>query len=275
MKPRKDAKIAAPDSDKTAELLAHARSGDAHAQFLMGEAFRIGDALPLNYAHALHWFLQAAEQGHADAQNNAGSMLLNGMGTESNPEEAAHWYRKAAEQDQADAQFNLALRYLHGNGAELDPAEAAAWLFKAVEHGRIEAIGQLGTLFRFGQGVDQNFVAAAEMHVIAAMDGDVTSRGNLQDYQDEIEKAAIAGSVIAALCLAKMYDRGIVVPKSKAHVYAWLQWAQQHGTVDNDSDALSELDQWANFESMTLSESAMQQTETLLAQMQETAKGDK
>lgn len=72
-----------------------------------------------------------------------------------------------------------------------------------MEHGHIEVIGQLGTLFRFGQGVDQSFVAAAEMHVIAALDGDVTSMGNLQDYQDEIEKAAIAGSVIAALCLAK------------------------------------------------------------------------
>ncbi len=55
----------------------------------------------------------------------------------------------------------------------------------------------------------------------------------------------------------------------------YVQWAQQHGTVDNDSDAASELGEWAKFESMTLSKSAVQQSATLLAQMQETAKGDK
>ena len=263
----RERKTPEPTADAVAALLIRAQNGDADAQYQLGEIFRIGEVVPVDYAEALRWLHAAAQQNHPHAQNNLGSMYLNGMGTNNDPEEAVTWYRKAAELGQLDAEFNLALRYLHGDGVAIDATEAARWLQEAACQGHVEAIGQLGTLYRFGNGVQQNFVHAAEHHVIAAMEGDVTSIGNLQDYQDEIEKAAMAGSVVAVLCIAKMYDRGLAVAKDKAHVYAWLQWAKQHGTTDNDDDALSELAEWERFESMTIPEDEKQQGEKLLAQM--------
>lgn len=251
------------------KLLSQARSGDADAQFLLGEAFRTGGGIPENHEHALHWYLQAAEQGHPAAQNNAGSMLLNGMGAPANAAEAVEWYRKAALQDFPEAHFNLGLRYLHGSGVEMDVEMAAACLFKASEHGHVEALGELGTLFRFGRGVEQNYVAAAELHVLAALEGDATSVGNLHDYWPEVEKAALEGSASAAWSLAKMYDHGIVVPKDKAKVFAWLRWTQQYGTRDNGDETMAELAEWLNSESMLLPDQAKQEAEVLLAQMRQ------
>jgi hypothetical protein len=261
-----------PVSQKAVQLLIAARSGEAHAQFLMGEAFRIGEDVPLDFSHALHWFHQAAEQDHSAAQNNVGAMIFNGMGTESNSAEAAKWYRKAADNGNVDAQFNLAKCFLHGNGIEPDSVAAVYWLEKAIEQGHVEAICELGTLYRFGQGVEKNLIKAAELHVIAAMDGNATSINNLKDYQNEIEKAALNGNIIAALCLAKMYDRGIVVEKDKTHVNAWLQWAKLHGNTDEDSDVLIELSEWEEFESMLISKKTKQQTKMLLVQMQKSFK---
>lgn len=221
--------------------LQHAVAGDADAQFAVAEAYRQGLTIDENLTESLRWYRAAAEQGHGLAQNNLGSMLLNGMGADKNPTEATIWYRKAAEQGEAVAQFNLALRYLHGTGAPQSDTEAADWLRKAAAQGYAEAAGQLGTLCRFGRGTPQSFVRAAELHAVAALEGDVTSIGNLGDYREEIEKAALRGSVIAALCLAKMYDRGLAVTNDAARVYAWLTWAKRHGVTDNDADVLEEL----------------------------------
>lgn len=253
------------------ELHAAARHGDVGAMFCLGEAFRLGDQVPQNYEQALVWLRRAAERGDPQAQNNLGSMFLNGAGTPVDSTEATLWYQLAAQQGQPDAQFNLALRYLHGDGAPCDSKVAAYWLCKAVEQGHIEATGELGTLYRFGQGVVRNLISAAELHVVAASEGDVTSMGNLVDYQDEIENAALSGSVLAAVCLAKIHDRGIAVPKSKSSAWAWLQWATHHGTKDNDADVLEELQDWMAFEELFLSEDVKQQAEELLLKMEQKA----
>jgi TPR repeat protein len=254
-------------------LLTAAGHGDVEAMFSLGTAFRIGDQVPQDYAQALIWLRRAAEQGSADAQNDLGSMFLNGMGTARDPVEATLWYRLAARQGQPDAQFNLALRYLHGDGGALDLDSAVQWLCQAIEHGHIEATGQLGTLFRFGQGVERNIVSAADLHVIAASQGDVTSMGNLVDYQNELEEAALSGSVLAALCLAKIHDRGITVTQNKKLAWAWLQWADQHGTKDNDEDVLEELRDWMSFDEIFIVDDMKQEVALLLAQMAQRADG--
>jgi len=257
-------------SDFSIELQ-RAAAGDVDAQFTVAEAFRQGVGVGKDFSESLRWYRSAAEQGHSVAQNNLGSMLLNGMGTDKNPKEAVSWYRKAAEQGEAAAQFNLALRYLHDSGVPQSNVEAARWLIKAAKQGYTEAIGQLGTLCRFGQGVPQNFVRAAELHTIAAQQGDVTSIGNLSDYQGEIEKAALCGSVMAALCLAKMYDRGLAVKKDPAQVYAWLNWAKRHSVSDNDADAMEELGDMEGFYSTCASDEDAKRGRALLKEIARTA----
>lgn len=244
-----------------------ATAGNSDAQFAVAEAYRRGSGVTVDLAKSVRWYRAAAAQGHPMAQNDLGSMLLNGMGTERSPEEAACWYRKAAEQGEAVAQFNLALRYLHGSGLEQNDAETVRWLREAAKQGHTEAIGQLGTLYRFGRGVVQNFVAASELHTIAALEGDVTSIGNLAGYRVEIEKAALHGSVVAALALVKMYDRGLAVPKDPAHVYAWLKWAKRHGVSDNDENAMEELNDMEKFYSACTSDADIKRGKTLLKEM--------
>lgn len=245
-------------------LLKLAAQNDVEAQFELAEAYRTGDGAVENFAEALRWYRAAAELGHADAQNNLGAMLLAGMGTDKNPVEAAYWYRKAAEQDHVHAQYNLGMRYLVGSGVEQSDEDAAHWLHAATEQGDLQAITQLGTLYQLGRGVEQNFVAAADLHTIAAMEGDIVAIESLAEYREEIELAALNGSIVAALCLAKIHDRGLGVEIDPAQVYAWFRWARLHGKFD---DAPDELDEWESYVSVVTSEAEIEAGNALLEEL--------
>jgi len=191
-------------------------------------------------------------------------MYLAGMGTDKSPVDAAYWYLKAAEQEQVHAQFNLGMLYLLGSGVEQSDEEAVHWLHAAAEQGDLEAISQLGTLYQLGRGVEQNFVAAAELHTIAAIEGHLASIDKLAEYQQEVENAALNGSIIAALCMAKKFDHGLGVNEDSARVYAWLQWARLHGTHDDVED---ELDEWESYVSAITSEADIERGKILLNEM--------
>ena len=245
-------------------LLQLAAQNDVEAQFELAEAYRSGEGAVENFGEALHWYRKAAELGHADAQNNLGAMLRAGMGTAKNPVEAAHWYRKAAEQEHVHAQFNLGMLYLVGSGVEQSDEDAAHWLHESAEQGDLAAITQLGTLYQLGRGVEQNFVAAADLHTIAAMEGDIAAIESLADYREEVELAALNGSIVAALCLAKIFDRGLGVEIDPAQVYAWFLWAKLHGKFD---DAADEMEEWEGYVSVVTSEEEVERGKTLLEEM--------
>lgn len=228
------------------ELLALAEKNDADAQYELAEAYRTGAVVPENQKEALHWYRAAAELGLADAQNNLGAMYLSGLGTDKNPTDAVYWYKKAAEQLQIQAQFNLGMLYLLGTGVDQSDESAVYWLHAAAEQGDLEAISQLGNLYQLGRGVEQNIVAAAELHTVAGIEGHLPSIEKLNEYQEELEIAALTGSVLAALCMSKKYDHGLGTDRDSAQIYAWLQWARLHGTHDEDDDALEEWETYVN-----------------------------
>ena len=251
-------------SNQIKTLLQLAENNDADAQYELAEAYRTDTDVPENFTEALRWYRAAAEQGLADAQNNLGAMYLSGMGTDINPEEAVHWYHKAAEQSQIHAQFNLGMLYLLGNGVEQNDQNAAHWLNAAAEQSDLEAISQLGNLYQLGRGVDQNYVAAAELHTIAAIEGHLPSMEKLAEYQEKIENAALEGSIIASLCMAKKYDHGLGTEPDTAQVYAWVQWARLHGTHDEDD---GEMEQWESYAAAVTSETDIERGKKLLNQM--------
>ncbi|WP_434661521.1 tetratricopeptide repeat protein [Paraburkholderia sp. A3BS-1L] len=198
-------------SPKIQAEFARASHGDPKAQFALAEAYRTGDGVDKNIVEALRW------------------------------------YRAAATAGEPSAQFRLAMCWLQGEGVEQSDAEASQWLMRSAEQGYTEAVRELGSLYRLGRGVPQNVAAAAEFHTIAALAGDELSLGYLRDYRQEIEKAALSGSVVAALCLAKMFHRGLGVEKDSVLVLAWLEWAKAHGSRDNDADAKEEVDDMEQF----------------------------
>jgi TPR repeat protein len=91
-----------------------AESGDAEAQFALGNRYIRGDGVPENFAEALQWLRLSADQGNTGAMNNLGIMHSRGMGVAQDYAEAAKWYQLAANQGDAAAMNNLAHMYKNG-----------------------------------------------------------------------------------------------------------------------------------------------------------------
>lgn len=126
-----------------ADVFSLAESGDAHAQFLLGEKYLNGNGLSKNYARAAKWFQKAADQGNPNAQYALGIMLQNGWGFEKNLRASIKIFAKAARQRHAKAQYQLAVIYFGINEykAAFDCALASA------NQDEDEAMFILGLLF--------------------------------------------------------------------------------------------------------------------------------
>ena len=86
-----------------------------------------------DYAEAVKWYREAAEQGLVEAQYSLGECYSKGNGVEQDYADAVKWYRKAAEHGYAAAQYYLGECYADGKGVEHNIAEAVKWCRKAVE----------------------------------------------------------------------------------------------------------------------------------------------
>ena len=95
-------------------LRARGVPGDVEAQVTLGLMYFFGDGVPQDYAEAVRWLRQAADQEHANAQYNLGVMYAEGRGVPQDEAEAVRWYRLAAAQGLAGAQFNLGFMYFEG-----------------------------------------------------------------------------------------------------------------------------------------------------------------
>lgn len=77
-----------------AEYLRHARGGDAHAQYRVGQ---LCESIPHGEQEAVAWYLKAAAQGHEAAMNELATCYESGVGVEADMALAVQWYRRAAE----------------------------------------------------------------------------------------------------------------------------------------------------------------------------------
>ena len=92
-----------------------------------GENYFYGRGVSQDYAEAVKWYLESAEQGYAEAQSNLGYCYLNGLGVTQNYTEAVKWFRKSAEQGCVEAQNNLGTCYADGLGVTRNYIEAIKW----------------------------------------------------------------------------------------------------------------------------------------------------
>ncbi len=135
--------LRAQDAD-LAKLHDQAAAGDAKAQYALGNRYFRGRGAPQNYAEALSWYRQSADQGLAAAQGQLGYMSEHGLGVPRDYARAMIWYRTAAEQGDAFAQFNLGSMYENGRGVRKDYGQAAQLFRKAAEQGNPDAEEELG-----------------------------------------------------------------------------------------------------------------------------------
>lgn len=104
-----------------------AEQGAADAQYILGQAYNLGQVVSRDDKEAAKWFRNAAIQGHADAQSALGYAFYNGHGVPQDLKESVTWFRKAAEQGNAVAQHNLGLAYANGRGVSQCFVEAYKW----------------------------------------------------------------------------------------------------------------------------------------------------
>jgi TPR repeat protein len=108
-----------------------AKSGDAQAQFELGQFYYDGKRAPQDLVKALGYFEKASLQGHADAQYHLGLMFFRGEGVAAN-----------------NIQAYIVLKMAAVNGAE-DALDTADQVSTQMSHEDLETATQvLGQIFR-------------------------------------------------------------------------------------------------------------------------------
>ena len=147
--------------------LSAALSGDAAAQYRLGEMYDLGQGVAQDYAQAVAWYRRAAEQGHAPAQFALAEMYKNGDGVTKDLTQAVKWYRRAADGGSAGAQLLLGVLYEGGTGVRQDYTDAARWYRRSAEQGDARAQLLLANLYQSGQGVPRSLVAAYALYTVS------------------------------------------------------------------------------------------------------------
>ncbi|MBC7506073.1 MAG: sel1 repeat family protein, partial [Sandarakinorhabdus sp.] len=119
-----------------------ANAGDPDAMFNIGQAYKLGRALPLDKVIARDWYRRAAAKGHLPAQANLGILLFQA----GEKPEAARWLKMAADRGEMRAQYVLGVAHWNGDGVARSLALAYAYLTRASAQGLTEATGALGNL---------------------------------------------------------------------------------------------------------------------------------
>ncbi len=119
-----------------------AESGDADAQFNLGQAYRLGRGVPINLAAAKTWFERAARTGHLDAQTTLGLLLFqNG-----DQAQGLTWLKQAAEKGEPRALLVYGTALYNGDGVTQDRVLGYAYVSRAAAQGLAPAKETLAQL---------------------------------------------------------------------------------------------------------------------------------
>lgn len=128
------------------ERLAAAQSGDAEAQFNIGEMFEKGSGVPIDLKRAFVWFERAAKQKHQKARFKLAYMYYRGEGTTSNPGKAFKLMESLAKGGYVRAQYYLGMMYETGVVTARDLSQAYTWYRRAAAGGYTPATEALADL---------------------------------------------------------------------------------------------------------------------------------
>ncbi len=120
-------------------------SGNADAQFNLGQAYKLGRGVPVDLLQAEDWFRKAALQGHAQAEDNYGLVMFqNG-----NRQQAMPWIRKSADRGDARAQYIYGTALFNGDMVTKDWVRAYALMTRASASGLAPASASLAQMDRY------------------------------------------------------------------------------------------------------------------------------
>ncbi|MEK6637433.1 MAG: SPOR domain-containing protein [Pseudomonadota bacterium] len=120
-------------------------NGDADAQFNLGQAYKLGRGVPVDFKLAEGWYRKAADQGHFQAEDNLGLILFqNGDRPKALP-----YIEKSAGRGEPRAQYVLATALFNGDLAKKDWVRAYALMTRASASGLSQASGSLSQMDQF------------------------------------------------------------------------------------------------------------------------------
>ena len=120
----------------------YANGGDADAMFNIGQAYKLGRAVPKDAVGARDWYRKAALKGHLPAQANLGILLFQA----GEKAEAVRWLKAAADKNEMRAQYVLGVANWNGDGVPRSMTLAYGYLARASAQGLPEATTALNNL---------------------------------------------------------------------------------------------------------------------------------
>ena len=185
------------ERDEAAEQLEQlADTGDAHAQHIIGAAYRDGGLLIPVTAKAQKLLERAAEQEIDAAQYALGKLYLSDDADIHDPVKGIYWLKRSADNGNDYAAYRLGKEYLSGENTPKDAASAAEYLWQAANNGNAYAQYLLGKLYLMGESVPKDADAAYKWfteayyggHIYAGMFMDRIDRG--EQYPSSVMLAA-------------------------------------------------------------------------------------
>ncbi|PZN96976.1 MAG: hypothetical protein DCF31_02215 [Alphaproteobacteria bacterium] len=119
-----------------------ANGNDPDAMFNIGQAHKLGRAVPKDLGVARDWYRRAALKGHLPAQANLGILLFQA----GEKAEAVRWLRAAADKNEMRAQYVLGVANWNGDGVPRSMTLAYGYLARAAAQGLPEAKTALDNL---------------------------------------------------------------------------------------------------------------------------------
>lgn len=131
--------LANSQSEKAVETLqTTAARGHIPAAIMLGEIFRQGDGVEINFTTSMEWYIFAAEAGDSAAQIQVGRNYAEGKGVVLNEVSSLEWYQLAADQGNIVAQQFLESRRIaevrRAREQEQEASEEQIILAKATEY---------------------------------------------------------------------------------------------------------------------------------------------
>ena len=160
------------ERDEAAEQLEQlAGAGDAHAQYIIGTAYRDGGLLIPNTVKARRLLEHAAEQEIDAAQYALGKLYLSDDADVHDPAKGIYWLKRSADNGNDFAAYRLGKEYLSGKNTVKDAETAVSYLRQAANNGSAYAQYLLGKLTLMGEGVPKDMDAAYEWFAAARDNG--------------------------------------------------------------------------------------------------------
>lgn len=199
-----------------------------------------------DFKAALPYFKKSADGGCAVALVRLGDVYRQGLGVEVNYEKAIEVWRRAAELNETGAYYYLAQAYENGWGVEVDVKKAISLYEKAWSSGDWRVGNHLAQLYATGKGVEKNPSKALKIYKVGVERGDAKAmiamaqllvRGDgVSADQEKAEKlliqAADKGMPDALTKVGDMYYYGEGVKKSMQKAFKYYSLGKEKGGVE-------------------------------------------